>query len=729
MLSSLVLLMSAAVALHLAGVLRRRDPGQRMYALLVAGVLVLLLLGALRGDRFTALCGLGFGVLIVVIPWGLDLLVRACFARERLAWAVRFARWRVVLMPGAGLSRQQEILEGLALLEQQGVDSAVAHFRALVARAEDETELALLHEQIVSMLLYGQRWSDGIAHYEARFAPSYAAARPPLALGLLRAYGESGALSRAAALLQSIETRLGPDPRAAGIVSQARLTFLAYAGESAPVAAALTEDRRRRLGLSPANVALYRGIALSRAGQVEAAQVELGRVEEVARARDERVVSASRKAIAALPIDAVELEPELAGYAEAVAERLEGFFSITPAVRRSGPLRVTPVLMVLLVAGYLGTLAVGGGGPGLLRVGGATPQLVAEGGLSGLARVFSGLLVQVDAIELLLAMYGVWMVGPLVERILGRARLVVVSVGAGAAGLAMAAVVRPTDPTVLGGASLMTVGVFVAALWIVASPRTPLARRTRRALSLPLLLLLLAIGLSTTRTTGLALTPAAIAASAVVGGLGALLAPPQGWRHRVFTGLAALLVAACAASAVIVGRSAPTQTLAARTTTRTAAGVQFDVPSIFGVVDEAGARRPSAGIPTLPGLVDRLARQVGDHVQVVVVPNAERSALLRAVPELARDFDEIPGEPPASFAEAYVAALGDTASPPPLRTTRLRRNGEDEAIVIERAFGDDDGDPALVLIAAPVSALDHGTALYAAILAGAQPHDTRSTVR
>ena len=145
--------------------------------------------------------------------------------------------WRAILMPGAGLGAQLPLLRGLAVLEREGVDAAVAYFRALAAATEDEEDLELIDEQIVSMLLYGERWAEGIEHYERRFRPRYAVHRPPLALGLVRAYGEAGRMDRAAGLLRWMEeSPLAGDPHAAEVLGQARLTFLAFAGASRAVA-------------------------------------------------------------------------------------------------------------------------------------------------------------------------------------------------------------------------------------------------------------------------------------------------------------------------------------------------------------------------------------------------------------------------------------------------------------------------------------------------------------
>jgi membrane associated rhomboid family serine protease len=717
-LSQLVLLMAIVAGVAFAGQLRRGEPSQRGYVIVLGGVTLAAVVAALRGDEFLSVVAVCMSLLVVVVPWALDLVVRACFHRERLSWAVRLSGLRTLLMPGAGLHRQQAILHGLLLLEQRGVDGALAYFRELAQATEDDVELRVIHEQIVSMLLFGQRWSEGIAHYEARFPPGYAAQRPPLALGLLRAYGESGRLGRAAGLLRAVEELLGRDPRAAGVVSQARLTFLAYVGQTAEVDSALTDDRRRRLGLSAASGALLRGIALARAGQPEAAEAELRRVEDLAGAHDDRVVHASRKAMARVPDQAVELPPELRSYAEHVANRLEGFLSAAPLVRRAGSLVVTPVLLVLLSLGYAATLGLDGGGAGLLRLGAATPELVRAGAWG---RVLTGMVVQSEPLALLLSVYGLWLAGPLVERLYGRGRTLVVTLGAGTAGLAAAAVLTTEPAAVLNGGVLLTTGVVAGMLLVLLSPRTNLPRPARRRLALPLVLLLLALAVMIPRSGhGLDVSPAGMVVAAVVGVLGLGLGAPLGRLAAVLRVVGGGLALALPVAMVLVAREDPQAFTLEHRRTVAAEGVRLRVPTRFEVVEATPAESPSNTWPLQPGPHDTLAQRVGHRVQLLVTPTAAdpevQSALLRVVPELARAFAEVPAPP---LPEAFTRAWEQVAGPPEatLRTTLLRRNGHDVGVVLERPLGHG---VSVVLVASPPAALAHDAALYATILAEAR---------
>ncbi len=206
---------------------------------------------------------LGSTLLFVAAPAVLEAWARAAFVRGQLAWAYRLSVWRLYLMPLSGTVRQLELLRGVQLLQHKGVDVALAHYQRLVSETEDPGEAALIEEQIVSTLFYAQKWHEGVARFEQRFALRYATVRPALALGLLRAYGELGQLGRAADLLRLLEDGpLGKDGRSLSFLGQARLTFLAYAGATEPVKEALSPKGTRALGLSHAAAAWLRAAGL-----------------------------------------------------------------------------------------------------------------------------------------------------------------------------------------------------------------------------------------------------------------------------------------------------------------------------------------------------------------------------------------------------------------------------------------------------------------------------------
>ena len=170
---------------------------------------------------------------------------------------------------------------------------------------------------------------------------------------------------------------------AVGLLSQARLTFLAYAGAADTVAGALTDARREVLGLSAASSALFRGIAYLRAGHPTQAREHWEAVPKLAGSSEDRVVDASRRATAALdgfgPTDTLELDADMQRYVGAVAQRLDAFLRAAPKTRRGLPRFGAPLLTSLLVVGYVAALLLDRGGYGFVDLGAMVPVLWGSG--------------------------------------------------------------------------------------------------------------------------------------------------------------------------------------------------------------------------------------------------------------------------------------------------------------------------------------------------------------
>lgn len=751
MFEHLLLLAVVVAGMTFVRLLRRSESHQRGYLFLVGALVALGLWGLSAQDGFIGVVVVSMVVLAVVVPWALEGMARRAFAVGRLGLAVRLAGLRAIMMPGGGLGRQQDILHGLAVLERDGVDAAIGHFRGLAGETDDGGELAVIHEQIVSMLFYGQRWNEGIAHYEGQFHPGYAALRPALALGLMRAYGEAGRLANAAGLLRALEEGpLGSDPRALELVSQARLTFLAYAGQAGAVTSALQGNQYRSLGLSRASGALYRGIALARAGERDRAQVELSRVESLAGPKDDRVVVASRSTLAGLDeLDgsvpdlghgsgsdlAADLAPDLEEYSRAVAGRLQAFVQVAPGLRRrAAPLLATGSLSVLLFALYLALETLDRGGIGLLTLGALTPELWGAGSW---ARILTAPFLHADVISLLVNLYAVGLAGSMLERIHGRARLAIVAVVPAAVGLWVGCALSSTPSSVMAGGTGVGVAIVIATLVSLRRRGVDLAPRVRRSMSLTLAVVLTAQlltgvpGVSALDLSWPGLGVTAALAAAISSALPLVLPRPAQVVENVLAAGLCLVVAGAAyrVSTEDVERFA----VANRITMALVPGeVEADVPPSFVPVQETRWRR-DLPITRQPGLVDTLQLRTGNIVSLVAVepPRAsardaelqpgeaavdpDAPALFHGDPSLARRLT-YGGAP--ELPSAFRGALGDenaSAAQLGLRVFTLRRNSEPIARVIERR-PDPEG-PTLVLIASPPSTLDHAPRLYGSILA------------
>lgn len=710
----LLLLTTVLQGITLLRVLRRDDGEQRGFALVAAGVLVLGVVALAREDRFVGSVAIGMCGLTVVVPWILESVSRWAFARGRLSMAVRAAGLRGMLMPGSGLGRQQQVLDGIGLLEREGVDAALGYFRGLAQETEDGGELAVIHEQIVSMLFYGQRWDEGIAHYERRFHPGYAAMRPGLALGLLRAYGESRRIDNAAGLLRALEEGpVGADPRSAEMLGQARITFLAYVGEARVLDDLITQDRVGELGMTRATGAFFHGIALARAGDVKRAEAELRRVESLAGPRDKRVLEASRTSLGKVAQAAIELEPELGSYVQSVVHRLHGFLRAAPTVRRRGPSVVSYAVMVAFGIAYGITLIRDAGGIGLLELGAVNPELYAAGAWH---RIFTAPWLHGDLITLLFDAYALWLGGQLIEQAYGSGRAAVIAIGGAVAGLAAGLLLTPIPMMVMAAGNLMAISVIVAALWTLIPTRTPAINpRARRSLGITLVLLLAANLLaSLPELLGLDYPPAALVAAGLWGTAFSLGLPASvpGFVRRVFEVVAVAAVAVSAYGfAMLPGEDPEGLIVDQRTQCRDLDGVVVHVPESF-TWTKAEESDTGFSVPVLSGMTDMLELRSGNLVQVAVVElpaPADGPALLAANPDLARQFGVTVV---ADLPEGWSGNEG-------WRHWELRQNGEVVAGLVERPIADGERSATIAVVGAPATSLRHTPRLYASILSDA----------
>jgi membrane associated rhomboid family serine protease len=730
----LLLLAAIVCAATLVRLLRRSEGIGRGYALIVGAGLVAAVL-AMGGDRFFGVIALALVVLTVIVPWVLEYGSRFAFSRGRLIWVARLSSSRSMLMPGSGLSRQLPILEGLALLDRKGVDAALAHFRRLADEAEDAAELAVIHEQIVAMLFHGQRWDEGIAHYERRFHPGYAALRPSLALGLLRAYGESGRLETAAGLLRALEEGpVGGDPGTAELLGQARLTFLAYAGAVEPVGEIVERQRFAELGLTAATAELFKGIALARAGEPKQAVETLSRIEDLAGPRDHRVLEAARsildgvrRASALAVSESAELGPELRSYVELVGDRLRAFVIAAPAIRTQTRPWMTHAVMVTLSLIYGVHLLRGGGGLGLLELGAMSEDLWRSGSAGAWGRVFTSAWIHVDLVGLLFDVYAIWLAGQVVERMLGPARMACATMLAAFAGMAASVMALPylwdlgldsiaiVAPT---GGNLMAVGAITAALWLLVPRRTPLlAARSRRNLVVTLTLLLVANLLTSwPGLIGFGIAPVGLLVTILLATLTAVVFPveaPQ-WIRRVLGGIVgATLLANLVALVLVVAEDPEAYLVDHRAQRCELDGVGVRTP--IGMTPMSLDRDVPFELPIVDGLLDSLELRDGSLIQLAVHRGPvgdEQPALFELVEEL---DDEISATAPGPLPEPFAELI---AAQPNWRAWDLWRAGYRIGRVVEHRLPDASAaEPAtIMLLATPPEAIDHAPAVYAAIL-------------
>jgi membrane associated rhomboid family serine protease len=562
-----LLLLSVVVVTAYLGpaILRRQPRGRRAFAwlLLADGVAALLALVAPpgRGADMLGFVAIGASVCLLLVPPVLRDLARRALRADHPRLALRLVGLWDHLQPGMGVARERELIEVLVAVRSGRVDDAVAVLREARDQMRDARAQMHMDERIVATYLTARRWRDAIDVYEARLArhpPS-----PQLAVELVWAYCETGHLDDAGRLVERLADAAASEPLAVYLVQRARLTFLAFVGRTAAVEGLLAPAGS--LGMLPdASRQFWLGVAHLHAGERDAARAALQRAARLSR-RDRRAREWAEQFMAridepgaagphAIPDEVAAMGERFAAEALAVAPVP---LRVTPQLT-GVPLRSLPVTVGLIAASGLAFLAVlalfgSTGDPGaLVRAGANVKTWVLAHGQSW--RLPSSVFLHVGAVHLLLNMYGLWIMGKLVEQMYGSARTFAIFMSAGLAGAAASAWFGV--PGMSAGASGAVLGLLGALIAELGLHRDAYPRRWRSALLAPLMF---------------------VAAAQVV--IGFFYPAIDQWAH------VAGLVAGAAAAAVLSrqsawGKSLPVRALAALLALASLAGLGW---SAYGI--------------------------------------------------------------------------------------------------------------------------------------------------
>ena len=610
-----VLLLSviALTAYFGAIVLFRLGPKQRLYGgMLVAD-------GALAAVAFWSLKANGPGgaagvlgtvaifaaVFLILVPPLLRDAARRALARERFRVARALIELRELLQPGMGAQEERELLDSLLAVRSGEADAAVDSLRERRGQVSSPTARRQLDERIAMTYLYARRWDEAIEHFEASFSPELGGASAQVVVEMVRAYCEAGDLEGAARLVLRLEDALGTDePAAAMLVARARLVFLAFTGRPRGVEALSGDGGPLSRMPAPAR-AFWVGLSRLHAGDAEGAKHELG--EAVRRARgDSRARHIAEEALAAAEesgADAPRAMPaQVAALADRLAEVSEQGQARRPARQapslRGVSWRKTPVTSALIavnvvvaaaVALYFGATADVGG---LARAGGNLKSAVAAGEWW---RLSSSMFLHAGLLHLAINMYGLWILGKLVEQIYGPLRLFGLYVFAGLCG--SLASLAFGGPMMSVGASGAVFGLLGAATVELALHRDAYPPRWRKSLLGNFLFLIIAnvlIGFEG------AIDQAAHMGGLIAGGVAAVVLSPHApiassRPVRLFSGILAAVCAgllAYGAAGVATTSYADTMERYQRVE-REVGGLRMEVPSVWRQGGPSDLRDPS----------------------------------------------------------------------------------------------------------------------------------------
>lgn len=477
-----ILLLSVAVWTgYLAVVvLARFGAGQRAYGMMILGDLVLAIvaLAARRADASPTIANLvgtvaiGGGICLVVLPPILRNLSRRAVAADYMRVARMLVELRELLAPGMGARQEGELIETILAVRAGQVDGAIEMLRARRADADDAATRRHIDERITMTFLYARRWSDAIGEFESTFDREPGPMSPQLLVEMVRAYCEVGDLSRAAELVARIELAGGPDePVLAFLINRARLVFLAFVGRTSAVEAIVAPGGP--LGAMPASArCFWSGVARLNAGDRTGARASLSEAARLS-GRDGRARQLAETTLLSIDRPGVAGPHQVPPIAAELADRLTELAAAPRSTARAQvPIKLSgvswrqvPVTIGFLVANLAAAAALylvseSAGDLGTLVLAGANAKSATAGG--DWWRLVTSMFLHVGAPHLLLNMYGLWVLGRLVEQFHGSVRLFAIYVISGVAG-ALASVVFGGPATSMG-ASGAVFGLLGAAI-------------------------------------------------------------------------------------------------------------------------------------------------------------------------------------------------------------------------------------------------------------------------
>jgi membrane associated rhomboid family serine protease len=502
-----LLLVSVIVVTAYLGpmVLKRLGPGQRQYGWMLLGDLALAvyaLVARREGEAGPAdLVGtiaIGGGFCLVFLPPALRNLARRALLGDRLRLARALVDARELLQPGMGARQESELISTILEVRSGQVEVAVGRLRERRDRMAEPVARRPLDERIVMTYLYARQWDEAVTWYEQHIQAPLSPLSPQLAVEMVRAYCERGELLKAAALVERLEgTPSANEPIWSLLLHRARLVFLAFAGRTEAVDSIVGPGGP--LGAMPESARCYwTGMARLRAGDRNGARHSLTRSAALS-GRDDRSREQAESTLRrlddpgvagphAMPEDVNVLADRLTQLADARGrEPGEAGPTAKPSARTprlSGVgWREVPVTSGLVAANVLVAI--------LLAL--ATGQLADLGALARFGanvksatlagewwRLVASCFLHFGPLHLALNMYGLWVLGRLVEQFHGRRRMLVVYVMAGVGGAA--ASLAFGGPSTSAGASGAVFGLLGAAVAELALHRKLYPRRWSGAL-------------------------------------------------------------------------------------------------------------------------------------------------------------------------------------------------------------------------------------------------------
>ncbi len=412
---------------------------------IVVGAAILLIGGA--AEIFIPLhAGVLVGTLwtvFIVLP---SLIIRAVLRQalgQRYARAERLARVVCWLHPADGWRETPALYHALSLAQEGQRERAADLFMGLMQRPNIPPQVAAMAR--VYLYRMEGRWEELLAWTEDLCAGQGTVAKaregvkkgalvqdPSALLMRVRALGETGRLSDMLLAYHAARERL---ERLAHPTfwPVCQLTLFAFTGRETAVAEILAGSLA---GLHPEAQAFWRATARTAAGQTEAARMDLR--ELAARTNDQELRRAIERR---LTRDLADAEAVFSPEEKAALDQIEADVRRDRAYhpQAAAGLRRAPVSLALLLLnlGVFGLETIRGGSENLrtlLRMGALWPPAVLEH--AQWYRLLTALFLHFGPVHLAMNLLGLAVIGPWVEKMLGRVRYTLVYFGAGIGSMA-----------------------------------------------------------------------------------------------------------------------------------------------------------------------------------------------------------------------------------------------------------------------------------------------------
>jgi rhomboid protease GluP len=419
---------------------RRSLRAQAGYAVLLASNLALavfLLVTSNVQSPLSFVC-IGAFVFMVLLPPVVSRVTRWALTREHMRLAVGLTTVREMLQPGAGVGLLRRALVRLSRVRRGEVEAVIDELKSVQASASPGERKALDME-ILSVLLSSRRYPQAVEHFQEHVGVEVLVFHTPLAAGMVQAYGEERRLDRMGQVMELTEdSPAAVDPASADALTQARVAFLAQAGQAEALEELLDPSSGFGQTIDGGMRSFWLGVARSRAGDREGAAAALREAHKRLNGRSivtlvERHLDDLDRADPPVDLNAVE---GLGRLVEKVVGRSRVQAAL-PRLRGGSLARLAPVTMGLIVLNVviwvlLETMGSGSGHPGTLIAAGA--NLKAAVGEGQVYRLAASVFLHAHWVHLALNMLVLWILGRLSEQLLGSARFWVTFVLSGVAG-------------------------------------------------------------------------------------------------------------------------------------------------------------------------------------------------------------------------------------------------------------------------------------------------------